>query len=61
MGFFSLEGWEMNYTRDVTSSSGIRNIPTNSANDHNDLSLVKTLSHYDVVGSSLAFDCYLFF
>ena len=51
----------MNYTRDVTSSSGIRNIPTNSANDHNDLSLVKTLSHYDVVGSSLAFDCYLFF
>jgi len=58
---FSLEGIEMNYTRDVASSFDIRNIPTNSANDHDDLSLVKTLSYYDVVGSFLVFVCRLFF
>jgi len=52
---FSLEGMEINYYVDISSFSSIEKIPADPVEQQGDLSLVKSLSYYGVVGSSQVF------
>ena len=56
ISFFCYKGLiKTNYTTNVGSSSSIANLLANGVDQEGDLSLVKCLSNYDVVRSSVTF------